>query len=335
MGYNQNSGYGQALLNMVCSQVPTFGRVFVVMDPDDTDEENYQRMQEVCDVDPNGVLRFYTSLATAYAACESNNNDVILLDGNSVHLHSGELAVSNNRTHFLGMDGGGRYAGQGAKVSSTPGTAAVSVLHVSGTRNTFRNIKFIQGDDEATSQNVLKESGESSFYKNCQFMFEDVDELDQTDTYEILFAGDSTEFHECQIGADTLLTSAARTLVAFDKIGSAQATASLWKDCIWRTMSSSADVTFLKVIATTDVRYTNVFINPVMIAAINATNSAVAPTVAVSSIASLVEGNFLFVNPATTAASFATTSDNFKVIGMNSGDTATLTADVGVGVVPA
>jgi len=321
---------------MVANTVPTFGRVFIVMDPDDTDEENFQRMQEVFKADPNGRTRFFTSLATAYAACESNNNDVILLDANSAHLHSGELAVSNNRTHFIGMDGGGRYSGQGTKISSTPGTAAVSVIAVSGTRNTFRNIKFIQDDDEATSQNVLKESGESSFYKNCQFMFGDVDELDQTDTYEILFAGDSTEFHECTIGADTLTTSAARTSVAFDKIGSARAVCSLWKDCIWRVQSSSADFTFLKVIATTDLAFSHVFINPIMISAIIASTSAVASTVAVSSVASLVEGNVLFVNPATNAASFSTTSDNFKVVGagMQEGATGNATATIGVGLVP-
>uniref|UniRef100_A0A6H1ZVR8 Pectinesterase n=1 Tax=viral metagenome TaxID=1070528 RepID=A0A6H1ZVR8_9ZZZZ len=336
MAYNMNSGYGQALQNYVASQVPTFGRMFVLMNSSDTDEENYQRMQETFPVDPNGVVRFFTSLASAYAAMESNNNDVLLIDGNSAHSHTGELAISSNRAHFIGMDGGDRFSGQGAKVQSTAGTAAASVIAVSGTRNTFRNIKFIQADDEATSQNVLKESGESSLYKNCQFMFEDVDELDQTDTYEILFAGDSTEFHNCQIGADTLTTSAARSGVAFDKIGSARAVCSLWKDCIWRVQSSSADFTFVKVIATTDLAFSHVFVNPIFISAIIASTSAVASTVAVSSVSSLVEGNVLFVNPATNAASFSTTSDNFKVVGagMQEGATGNATATIGVGLVP-
>ena len=83
MSYNQNSGYGQALLNMVTAAVPVFGRVLIVMNSANTDEENYTRMQDVFPPDTNGQVQFFTSLASAYSAAESNNNDVILLDSNS------------------------------------------------------------------------------------------------------------------------------------------------------------------------------------------------------------------------------------------------------------
>lgn len=328
--YNQNSGLGQALLNMVAQAVPTFGRVNILMNSSNTDEENYQRMQEVFPPDPNGQVRFYTSLATAYAAQESNNNDVILLDANSSHSHTGELAISNNRTHFIGMDGGDRLHGQGAKVSSAAGTAAASVLHVSGTRNTFRNIKFIQDDDEAASQNVLKESGESSLYKNCSFIFGDIDELDETDTYEILFSGDSTEFHNCTIGADTLLTSAARAGVAFDVITTA-AKSSVWKDCIWNVLTSDADFDFIRVVATTDLHFGHIFINPIFLATISDNAGGITTTVAVDSISGLNAGNMLFVNPATNATSFCDASDNDNVKVMGPIGTA---ATTGVGILP-
>jgi len=331
--YNQNSGYGQALLNMVANAVPTFGKVFVVMNAANTDEENYQRMSECFPNDPNGDIRFFTSLASAYAACESNNNDVILLDANSSHSHLGELAVSNSRTHFIGMDGGGRLHGQGAKVQSTAGTAAVSVLHVSGTRNTFKNIKFIQADDEATSQNVLKESGESSLYRNCSFIFGDVDELDQTDTYEILMSGDSTELHSCTIGADTLLTSAARAGVAFDVITQA-AKSTVWKDCIFNVATSSADYNFIRVVATSDLHFGHLFINPIFLATISDSMGAITVTDALDSVSGLNAGNILMINPATNGTSLSgTASDNLKVVGMDMNGGAG-TATVGVGITP-
>jgi len=334
--YNQNSGYGQALLNMVASQVPTFGRIFIVMDPDDIDEENYQRMQEVF-TPVEGVNRFYTSLATAYAATESNNNDVILLDGNSTHMLTGELAVSKNRCHFIGMDSGGRYKGQGTKVQTADGTAAVSVIHVSGTRNTFRNIKFIQGDDEATSLNVLKESGESSLYVNCQFMHGDATRLGGTTTYDILMSGDSTEFYNCTIGQSTLARTVGGVGVAFDTITTASKS-TLWKDCIFNVLTSSADYNFIKVISNADMAFEHIFINPIMMAAISSTGSMITVTDAVESVTGLVAGNMLFVNPATNATNFcSTTTDNVKVVGPGmslDGAAAAVGTTLGIGIVP-
>jgi len=98
------------------SQVGVIGNVHIVMNPNDTDEKNYQHMQDLFSVDTDGYVRFYTSLSDAYDACESNNNDVILLDGNSTHTVTEMLTVSKNRVHFFGLDGGGRLCQQGAKV---------------------------------------------------------------------------------------------------------------------------------------------------------------------------------------------------------------------------
>ncbi len=78
MSWNKNAGYGQGLISFVRSIVPTFGNILVVMNAANSDEANYQHMQEVFTPDPDGLVRFYTSLANAYAAAESNNNDVIL-----------------------------------------------------------------------------------------------------------------------------------------------------------------------------------------------------------------------------------------------------------------
>ena len=252
--YNQNAGYGQALLNMVASRVPAFGKIFIVMNAANTDEGNYKILQDVFPPDADGRVRFYTSLETAYAATESNNNDIILLDGNSSHVIAEQMTIAKNRVHFFGMDGGGRLHGQGAKVQNTDGTAAVSVLHVTGTRNTFENIKFIQVDDDATSLRVLTEAGESSLYRNCSFIFGVNDNLDQTDAYEVFMSGDSTEFHNCTFGSDTLLTSAARAVTVFDVVTTA-AKSTVWKDCVWNVASSSADVNFVRVVATSDMHF--------------------------------------------------------------------------------
>jgi hypothetical protein len=71
------------------------------MNSSDTDEKNYQHMQDLFPVDTDGRVRFYTDLATAYEEAESNNNDVIILDGNSTHALTAQLTIDKNRVHFV------------------------------------------------------------------------------------------------------------------------------------------------------------------------------------------------------------------------------------------
>ncbi len=60
MAYNSESGYGKALVNMVSSIIPTFGRIFVVVSSSDAGEERYDRLMEVIKTDPNGQIRLFT-----------------------------------------------------------------------------------------------------------------------------------------------------------------------------------------------------------------------------------------------------------------------------------
>ena len=124
---NKNAGYGQAMMHAIYSAVGgTFGNVLVVMNSSDTDEKNYQHIQNLFTVDGEGRVRFFTSLASAYAETESNNNDVIILDGNSSHQLLEQLIVSNSRVHFVGMDyllGIHRPYGQSTKINYADGIA--------------------------------------------------------------------------------------------------------------------------------------------------------------------------------------------------------------------
>jgi hypothetical protein len=315
--YNMNSGYGQALMNYVATEVPTFGRLFVCMNSSNTDEENYQRIQETFPTDPAGATRFFTSVATAEGVMESNNNDVCLLDANSTHVLATAWALSENRKHFIGMDGGDRLIQQGAKVANTDGTAAAYVLKNTGTRNSFRNIKFIQVDDDATSLTVGQSGGEGNLYKNCSFTFGVADNLDQTNAYEFVCGEDSGTFIDCMFGQATLLTSAARTVMAVDQVTASQEMKDcIFKDCQWWIASSSSDANLMRILANTDAKFNNVFIRPIMMNALVGSQSAAAVDDAVDSVSGLVEGSFLFVQPASNATEFCTgVTDQMEVVG--------------------
>ncbi len=297
MPLNQNNGYGAALLSMVQNQLGVFGNVFVVMNAANTDEGNYKHMQDVMKSDTDGRIRFYTDLATAYAATESNNNDVILLDANSSHSLTTTLTVSKSRVNFIGMDGGDRLVQQGAKVQNSGNPAEATVIKVTGTRCSFRNIKFIQTSTDAAALNVLQEGSEGALYKNCSFVFGVADQLDETTSSEVLCGSDSATFLNCHFGADTLLTSAARTVFKIDQVTASQEFKSnVIKDCIFTISSSDADALFISMAAAGDILYTNLFINPIFQASVD-TAGGIALTKGVTTANGNTKGTINLYNP--------------------------------------
>ena len=313
--YSRNTGYGQALLNMVASQVPAFGRIFIVLDPDDAGSQNYAMLNQIFTPDFDGQVRIFatnaddgtTPLEQAYAAAESNNNDVILLDAHSTHLLSGGLAITKSRVHFIGMDGGDRLVQQGAKVQNPADDTAAYVIKVTGTRCSFRNIKFIQASTNAAALTVLQEGSEGALYKNCSFVFGVADNLDGTTAHEVLAGSDSATYLNCTFGSDTLLTSAARSVFHIDQVTTSQEFKSnILRECTFIISSSSSTATHIRLDAITDILFTNLFDRCNFVASIDtAGGAAIAESVQTGTGTN--KGVLVFAYPATfNSTDFAT-----------------------------
>ena len=223
MAYNQNSGYGSAMLSAIHSAVwVTFWNVFVVFNSSDTDEGNYQTMQQLFTVDTNWRVRFYTSLASAYAATESNNNDVIILDGNSTHQLTEQLTIDKNRVHFIGLDyllWINRPYGQSSKVNYADGIATALPFAVKDiwVRNSFRWIKFINNNTDAQVVWTVWAGGEYSYYENCEFY--NSTNLGSDTVAELVLGADSPVFVNCVFGslADAVTWDKVRPAVLVDR----------------------------------------------------------------------------------------------------------------------
>lgn len=298
MTYNLSSGYGQALAAGLQSIVPTFGRILIVMDADDAGEERYERLQRMFVPDPNGFVRFYTSLEAAYAAATSNNNDIILLDADGTHTIANGIAWSKNRIHLMGMDGGGRLVQQGAKVETTVGAGDAYVAKITGTRNSFRNIKWIQTDTNAAALHVLELGGEGNLHMNCSAQFGVDDNLSDTSATEVVMGEDSGTFINCQWGVDTLLSTATtRSIMTIDQVTASQECKSnILVDCTWLGASSDADLQAISMAAAGDILFTNHLIRPSFIASIDA-RGGIACTKAVSTANGNVKGTLLISYP--------------------------------------
>ncbi len=316
MSYNANSGYGKALVNMVAAQVPAFGRIFVVLSPSDTSSQNYAMLSQIFKNDYDGNIRIFASNATdgttpleqAYAAVQSNNNDVILLDAHSSHSLRTGLAVTKSRVHFIGMDGGDRLVQQGAKIQNAAADATAYVIKVTGTRCSFRNIKFIQVSTAATALTVLQEGAEGTLYKNCSFVFGVPNNLGGTTAHEVLAGSDSATYLNCTFGCDTLLTSAARSVFHIDQVTTDQEFKSnILKGCHFIISSSSSTATFVRLDAIGDVLFSNLFEDCTFVASVDSAGGA-AIAEASQTGTGTVKGGLFYVRPAVLNVSDFTTA---------------------------
>ena len=268
------------------ASVLTHGDIFYVVEDSDPD---YSAL-----VKRYGVKNVFTTLTDAYNASVTNRGDTIFMSAHTTHSIATGIAWSKNRIAVIGLDGGDRLVQQGTKVQNATADTAAYVIKVTGVRNSFRNIKFIQAGTEATALHVLEEGGEGSLYKNCTFTFGVVDNLDLATATEVLAGSDSATYDKCLFGTETLLTSAARSVFTIDQVTASQEFKSnIMTDCIFLISSSDAGAEFITVVATTDVLFTNLFKNCIFMASLDSAGG-VAITNAVQSIGSLVKGTLNF-----------------------------------------
>lgn len=331
MNYSKNAGYGQLQAILAQNGVSSFGKVMVVVE--DSDTANYQRLQEIFDVDNDGSVRFFSTLKAAYDAATSNAGDVILMSANSSHVIT-PFDWTKNRINVIGLDGGDRLVQQGTKVQNSATDTAAYVLKVTGVRNSFRNIKFIQNSTEATALSVVTMGGEGNLYKNCSFVFGVADNLDQTNAFEVINGEDSGTFIDCTFGSDTLLTSAARAVMSIDIVtGTQEFKSNRFRNCAWIISSSSSTATHIRLSAVGDILFSNVFENPVFVASVNSAGGA-AINETVQTGTGTVKGTLVFANPCTFSSTDFATATSGRNAGIQIVGTVTTAGTSGIGVQP-
>ncbi len=290
-------------MNQIASAVgPIIGRIFVVVE--DSDPGVIRDMMRAMVVpDPNGQVRFFETLEAAYAACTTNANDVIVMNGQTTHSLSTGIAWSKSRIHVIGMDGGDRIVQQGTKIELAGAVDSAYVLKVTGTRNTFENLKVLQSSTHANALNVIQFAGEGTKWKNCSFMFGVDNNLGSTSAAEALMGEDSGTFINCSFGNDNLLSTAARNVMAIDAISGASSADGMkncrFVDCEWIIQSSSASAVLIKIVDTASAKFLTTFIRPRFSAIVSTGGGGIAITNAIQSVASFVDGSLHFFWPVT------------------------------------
>lgn len=251
MARTKSAWYGMHLMNMVASQVPAFGKIRVVFNSSDTDEGNYQYFQDLMTPDNEGAVRFYTSLSDAVAACEDNNNDVILLDSNTSHKVTEMLTVSQRKVHFIGMSGtNSRLTNQRCMISNTGAGAATdtAMIKVTGYGCTFKNIAF--KNNWTVTENLYcvdVNGGDYNTFENCTFHNLGSAHLTNNAAAALALNGASdSEFINCTIGHDTSKVSSTGGQVCLIAGATDRTT---FTDCMFRAYTSDTTHVFVNVTA--------------------------------------------------------------------------------------
>lgn len=253
MNYNPNSGYGLAESVRLHLGLPVMGKVLVVAPSTDA---NYDRLSDIVKVDPDGKVRLYTTLKTAYDDATTNANDVILISANSGHaVPTAGLLVTKNRIHFLGMDGGGRHYGSRSRITAAATVTATGAVVNTGVGNTFRNLKFDSASVVTASRYAFSEGGEYSLFVNCEF-YKSTD-LDDTLAAELLLNGDSPEFKDCTFGSNANIVANAKirpcVQLKREVITGKVCRDAYFENCLFWRNAGGNENTFVDATGTTDV----------------------------------------------------------------------------------
>jgi len=205
------------------------------------------------------------TVAQAYSLATTNKFDVVALIGNSTHVLTSMLTVAKNRVTFIGVDASyGRLTAQSAKIELgvTTDTDDIATVLITGTRNAFYNIKFINGNSLDECLSVVIDNGEGSVIEGCSMV--KIAGLDDADWCSFWMAGDSLTMRNCVLGQSNLPSAVAHFAIKIDAKtgGGSGAVKENFLENIYANMSvgtaAAATACFIKVVDGAAMNFNNV-----------------------------------------------------------------------------
>ena len=242
------------------------------------------------------------TLSEAYSRAVSNNNDAIFIDGDSTVQETAMIDWSKNRIHVFGENGPLPIYGQGAgaKVAMGVTTEAtdIATVQVTGVRNTFNGVKFMNNNTLATCLFAHVEAGEYNRYNACEFYKSTLLTTDLT--ADVLMNGDSSSFSFSTFGTlddERGASGKERPCVLLDKGGVAGKVTrdGIFYNCRFLQKAAHVDVCFVYGKNADDVERSLLFVNPIFWNSVLAT-ATVADAVNFANAQTV--GEVLMINPA-------------------------------------
>lgn len=221
----------------------------------------------------------FRTLTQAHTACLANNNDVVFLIGTSHQ--TATLVWSKSRTHLIGL-APNLLSQARARISQTGSTVFTPLVSVTASECIFRDIGTFHGFANASAQIAVAVTGGRNEFTRCLFGgMGDATAAAQAGGRSLTISGTGENtFVDCQIGLDTITSSAANASLEL----LAATPRNVFRSCIFPRMTSSATTLMVKTAASGAIDRFTLFQDCQFINAIQSTSTQM--TVAFSMAAS-------------------------------------------------
>jgi len=199
----------------------------------------------------------YTTLATAYAATTSGQNDVVVVMPGTYTV-TASLDWANDYTHLIGTggpcyDGSDQYACSILFECLT--TSVAEVLKVSGNWNQFYNVGFANRYANAGNLTAVNVTSYGNYFYNVGMYGLMATTQDATAAAASLYVGDAglSKFEKCTIGSDvwTARSGTAQGQIRFT--GTGRPNNITFKDCQIKSNSNTAACVMVTMPAVTSI----------------------------------------------------------------------------------
>lgn len=218
------------------------------------------------------------TIGAAYAKCISGNNDVVFLTG-TAHI-SATLVWGKDKTHLMGL-APNLLSQARARISQTGSTVFTPLISFTGSECIWRDIGTFHGFANASAQVCVAVTGQRNEFTRCLFGgMGDATAAAQAGGRSLTISGGGENtFTDCQIGLDTITSSAANASLEL----LAATTRNFFRRCIFPRMTSSATTLMVKTAAAAAVDRFTIFDSCLFVNAIQSTSTQM--TVAFSMVA--------------------------------------------------
>lgn len=160
MGYNKNSGYGQQIAQSLGGVQSTGGKVFMVAK---SAQAGRQVLQELFDVDNDGVTRFAATIDEAIGYTTANRGDVILVaPGHTEAITSGSIAADVAGISIIGLGSGSMKPTLSFGVTS-------SKIIVGAADVTFKNLRLTAAVADVVTAFLHATAAQNTQYIDIEF----------------------------------------------------------------------------------------------------------------------------------------------------------------------
>lgn len=187
----------------------------------------------------------FSTLAQAYNACVSGNNDTVVLIGDGTTGATARVdsafTWAKDATHLLGIAAPGLFSLR-ARLAPTPAaTAFANFFTLSGNGCVFQNIGFFHGFNAGVAAEIcVTVTGSRNVFKNCSIagMGDTTGATDTGSRSLKISGGGENLFEDCTIGLDTVTRTVANASVEL----AAGTPRNVFRRCIFPFMTSNAGV---------------------------------------------------------------------------------------------